>query len=186
MKILNLHQFSALSEINIDKDIRLRPLARSDAKRILEILEQDKSIRNKVTVASRLHSPKDVNVEIERYQKDPHLIRYTLLKQNKPIGLVSLWRDDGFFGTQPNLNDYGFGYFLDPNERGKGLVTRSLQKLMKTVIDNLHIHQFVAFCADNNHESISVLTKLGFKPTNQTFPEPNYGWIERKYQRQIQ
>jgi RimJ/RimL family protein N-acetyltransferase len=94
-----------------------------------------------------------------------------------------LWRDEGYFGTPPQVNDYGFGYFLDPKERGNGFVTRAIQKLMDTVVKNLRVNQFVAFCEDSNTESISVLLKLGFKPTNKTFPEPINGWIERKYEK---
>lgn len=181
MESLNLHSVSSFKEIDVSEDVKLRPLRQSDATHILEILAADNNIRSRVTVASRLHSPGDVATEIERYQKDPNLIRYTLLKENRPIGLVSFWRDDGFFGTPPNADDYGFGYFLDPSERGKGLVTTALQSLMKTVVKNFNVRQFVAFCEDNNHESIAVLVKLGFKPTNETFSEPNHGWIERKY-----
>lgn len=109
------------------------------------------------------------------------MIRYVLLKKDNPIGLISLWRDDGFFGTPPYPDDYGFGYFLDPKERGKGLVTRSVQSLMDAAINNLKVNQFIAFCEDNNKESISVLTRLGFMPTDKLFTEPTTGWIERKY-----
>jgi RimJ/RimL family protein N-acetyltransferase len=181
MKPLNLHKILGLNEIDIYEGIKLRPLNQSDATRTLEILAADTNIRDKVSVASRLNKPEDVAAEIERYRKDSGLIRYTLLKDNNPIGLVSLWRDDGYFSTLPNPDDYGFGYFLDPHERGKGLVVIAVQSLMKAVIKNLNVRQFIAFCEDNNLESIAVLTKLGFEPTDKTFTEPSNGWIERKY-----
>lgn len=180
-KVLNLHTISQLQEVYIREGIKLRPLVSSDSMRLLEILAEDSSIRAKVTVASRFHTNEDIEAEIEHYRKDAGLIRYVLLKDKNPIGLVSFWRDEGYFGTPPNLDDYGFGYFLDPNERGKGLITNAIQNLMNTAIKNLHVNQFVAFCEDNNDESIAVLTKLGFKPTDKTFPEPNKGWMERKY-----
>lgn len=180
MESLSLHTVSNLKDIYVDEGVKIRPLDQSDTARILEILASDRSIRDKVTVASRLHTPEDVKTEIEHYNKDPNLIRYTLLKENNPIGLVSLWRDD-FSGTLPQLNDYGFGYFLDPDERGKGFITRAVQTLMDTVAKNLHVNQFVAFCEDSNSKSIAVLTKLGFERTDILFREPNNGWIERKY-----
>ena len=181
MESLNLHNVPDLKDIYIFEGIKLRPLDQSDTERILEILASDRSIRDKVTVASRLYAPEDVKTEIERYHKDANLIRYALLKQNSPIGLVSLWRDDGFSGTPPQLDDYGFGYFLDPNERGKGFITRAVQTLMDTVTKKFHVNQFVAFCEDSNSDSIAVLTKLGFERTNILFREPYNGWIERKY-----
>lgn len=179
-KPVNLHIVSALREVYVGEGVKLCPLDQSHATAILKILEADNSIRDKVTAASRLYTPEDVASEIERYRKDIGLIRYALIKDEIPIGLVSLWRDDGFWGTK-NLNDYGFGYFLDPNERGKGLVTRAVQSLMHVLAKNIYVNQFVAFCEDKNDESISVLTKLGFRATEETLREPTKGWIERKY-----
>ena len=56
---------------------------------------------------------------------------------------------------------------------------------MDTVAKNLRVNQFIAFCEDSNHESIAVLTRLGFKPTAETFTEPDNGWIERKYTKPV-
>ena len=169
MKVLNLHE-----------GVKLRPLQQSDDYALLKILDRDKSIRNRVTFASRLHSLKDFTAERELINKDTGLIRYTLLKNGIPIGLVSLWRDDGFWGVK-NLDDYGFGYFLEVNERGKGLITLSVKKLMDVVASNLQVNQFVAFCEDENLASIALLKRMGFEPTEETQTEPSKGWIERKY-----
>lgn len=179
-KSISLHTVSALKEVTISDVIKLQPLDQSHAVDLLGILAADSSIRDNVTVASRMHTKEDVSAEIENYLKDTGLIRYTLLRNDKPIGLISLWRDDGFWGKK-NLDDYGFGYFLDPNERGKGLITRAIQNLMEIVMKNLEVRQFVAFSEDTNKGSIAVLSKLGFKPTEETLTEPNNGWIERKY-----
>lgn len=178
---INLHTIPALQWIHVHEGIKLRSLRSSDAKRLLDILANDSSIRNRVSVAARFHTPEDVEAEIKRSLKEMSFIRYSLLKDDNPIGLVSLWRDNGYFGTPPQLDDYGFGYFLDPDERGKGLVTNAVQKLMETAANNLKVNQFVAFCEDNNKESIAVLTRLGFEPTDKRYPEPYNGWIERKY-----
>jgi RimJ/RimL family protein N-acetyltransferase len=181
---VNLHSIQALQKIDVADNISLCPLDQSHAKRLLEILAADSSIRDNVTVASRMHTQEDVAAEIESYSKDIGLIRYMLLRNDNPIGLVSLWRDDGFWGVK-NLDDYGFGYFLDPVERGKGLISSSIKKLMEIVKDNVEVNQFVAFSEDTNQGSIAVLTKLGFKRTEETLTEPNTGWIERKYIKQI-
>jgi len=181
MKPPNLHRIPALQKIDVRNTLLLRPLESSDATALLNILEKDSSIRKKVTIASRVHSPRDIETEIEMYQKDEGLIRYTLLKNNVPIGLISFWRDEGYFEKPTSPNDYGFGYFLDPNERGKGLITEAVHCLMDVSKENLHANQFVAFCEDGNHQSIAVLTRLGLKPTNKTFTEPTTGWMEQKY-----
>ncbi|MBP7774759.1 GNAT family N-acetyltransferase [Candidatus Woesebacteria bacterium] len=80
-----------------------------------------------------------------------------------------------------NLDDYGFGYFLDPKERGQGLINRAIESLINISTKCLVVRQFVAFCEDTNIQSISVLKKLGFEPTSETLAEPSKGWIERKY-----
>jgi RimJ/RimL family protein N-acetyltransferase len=179
---VNLHKIPALQEVTVCEGIKLRPLQQSDDTQLLKILERDNSIRDSVTVASRLHTTKDVADEIDRYSNDTGLIRYVIVRNDNPIGLVSLWRDDEFWGTK-NLDDYGFGYFLDPNERGKGLITQALQCLIDTVTKDLHVNQFVAFCEDTNSGSLAVLKKLKFEATDETLREPNKGWIERKYVR---
>ncbi len=178
---LNLHHLISLQKIDISTHLKLKPLQTGDAAAILAILAADETIRQRVTVASRLHTPTDVDKEVVRYRADAGLIRYVLWKGTCPAGMVSLWRDDGFFGTQPHPDDYGFGYFLDPGERGQGLATQAVQALMGTVVQVVPVKQFVAFCEDGNVESIAVLKRLGFTPTNQVFPEPNHGWLERKY-----
>jgi len=179
-KSINLHSISVFSEIIVIENVKLVPLNESHATQILNILSKDPDIRNRVTVASKFHTRKDIKTEIYFYLNNDGLIRFTLLKNNIPIGIISFWRDDGFWGKK-NLDDYGFGYFIDPEQRGQGLVTRSIKSLIKTALDNLNIRQFVAFCEDNNIQSVSVLKKLGFKPTNEIFSEPNKGWKERKY-----
>lgn len=180
-KVVNLHTITAFSEVIVLENIKLVPLNESHAAQILNILLKDPNIRNRVTVASKLHTIEDIKTEIYSYLNDDGLIRFTLLKRNIPIGMVSFWRDDGFWGKK-NLDDYGFGFFLDPEQRGKGLIIRSIKSLIKTALDNLNVRQFVAFCEDNNIQSVSVLIKLGFKPTNKTLSEPSKGWIERKYE----
>lgn len=181
---INLHSVEAFKQISIEDDISLVPLAQSHAEQILKILEKDKTIREKVKVASLMHNFEDVAAEIKRYKSYTGLIRYVLIKDKNPVGMISLWRDDGFWGVE-NLDDYGFGYFLDPDERGQGLITRAIDRLMDVVAENLYVHQFVVFCEDHNKQSIALLKKLGFEPTDQTFPEPDKGWIERKYVRTV-
>ncbi len=178
----NLHGISELKEIQVRDGVTLRPMEAEDAQRMLEILEADPSIRDRVSVASRMHSPEDVAAEVETYQDDPHTVRYTLLAADRPVGLVSFWRDiDNPFDAPDSPNDYGFGYFLDPVERGNGLIPDAVQRVMETAQDVLHVENFIAYCEDNNPGSVAVLTKLGFEPTDLTYEEQNNGWVERKF-----
>jgi len=181
----DLHAVAALQEVEIRPGILIRPLQEEHGAGILAILDIDPLIRDRVSVASHLFTQDDIIKEIAAIQSDPGLIRYAILENNNPIGLVSLWRDDGFFGTPPNPNDYGFGYFIDPEERGKGIVTDTVTQLMATAQQSLYVRQFVAFCEDDNAESVAVLSRLGFEKNGEAFNEPTHGWMEYKYVRSL-
>ncbi len=183
---VSLHGIAGLENIPVRAGIELRPLMVSDAQRILEILDTDPTIRERVSVASKMHSPEDVAEQVETYQNDEHLIRYAIVQDNSPIGLVSFWRDvDNSFDAPDAPDDYGFGYFLDPANRGSGIVTDAVKSIMDRAIEVMHVNQFIAYCEDNNPGSIAVLTKVGFHPTDTVLEEQTTGWVERKYVREI-
>jgi RimJ/RimL family protein N-acetyltransferase len=182
----NLHNIPALQTIKVRDNIILRPLDTSDATQILGILNADPSIRDRVSVASKMYTPEDVASQIETCLKNDHLIRYAIVEDNAAIGLVSFWRDiDDPFNLPDSPDDYGFGYFLDPSKRSRGIVTDAIESVMDTATKSLGIKQFIAYCDDDNPNSISVLTKLGFKPTDIKLTEQSSGWVERKYIRKV-
>lgn len=177
-----LHQYSGLQKVEVRDGCCLRPLRSEDAANILEVIDKDPSIRQRVTVAERMRDPDDVAREVEAYQKDSEgLIRYTVVCDEKCVGLVSFWKDQGYFGQDFEPDSYGFGYFIDPDLRGKGLITDAVRALMTKSQDVLEVHRFLAFCEDDNLASRKVLLKLGFEATDRTFFEPKNGWIERMY-----
>ncbi len=100
---INLHTLPVFSEVIVSVDVKLVPLNVTHGIRILDILQEDPDIRNKVTIASKLHSLEDVETEINTYMNDDGLIRFTLLKKGNPIGMVSFWRDDGFWGEKISM-----------------------------------------------------------------------------------
>jgi len=178
----HLHEYQELQKVPVREGCYLRPLEISDAESILTILDTDASIRERVTVAARMHTVDDVAREIEAYKTDgAGLIRYAIVYDERCVGLVSLWKDSGYFGQVPDPRGYGFGYFIDPALRGKGLVTDAVSALMQRACEVLDVGRFIAFSEDDNPASGAVLRKLGFTPTDDTFTEPTHGWVERKY-----
>ncbi len=182
---MRLHDITALHEITVRAGLVMRPLELSDGEQLLKVLDHDPAIRKRASVAARLHSLGDVEREVAAIAADDGLIRYAVHSDDEVVGLISLWRDDGFFGQQPEVDSYGFGYFLDPNSRGQGIITASLKSIMDTVRDVLPVRSFIAFCEDDNPESFAVLTRLGFERTDEVYGEPNTGWQERKYRRVV-
>jgi len=178
----NLYEQPELRKVTVREGCYLRPLELDDAEEVLKILDNDPDIRSRVTVASRMHTIDDVAREVETYRTDNEgLIRYAIMFDEHCVGLVSLWRDSGFFGQSVDPDAYGFGYFIDPSMRGKGIVAAAVESLMKQAEAVLQVKQFIAYCEDDNYASIAILRKLGFGATDETFSEPDHGWAERKY-----
>lgn len=175
----------AFETIDVRAGVLLRPLQASDATELLSILDADPSIRERVGVASGLHAERDVERLVEKEREDTELIRYCILEDDRVVGLVSLWRAGEYFGDKADPDDYGFGYFLAPSARGRGLVTDSLTALMAVAAAHLPIKRFIAFCEADNTASGAVLQKAGFEKTSVSWQDNEHGWTERKYIRRI-
>ena len=179
---VNLHDIEALQNIQVPDGICLRPLEDSDATRIIEIINGDPDIRERVSVAAIMCTEEEVKAQVKAYRQNEHRIRYAIIQGGDVIGLVSFSRDiNSVFGTPDEPNDYYFGYFLDSKERGKGIVPAAVNGIMQTAMQHLTVRQFFAYCEDANTASQSVLYGLGFRATQTIVIEPNNDWTERKY-----
>lgn len=56
-----------------------------------------------------------------------------------------------------------FGYWIDGEHEGKGIVTRCVHALMEYAIDNMGMERFVIGCALNNPRSRAVSERLGYR-----------------------
>ena len=181
----NLHDIKELQHVSVREGVFLRPMKDEDAEVLLGILDQDQSIRDRVGVAAKLKPEEDVRDEVQDMLKDDGLIRYVVVEDDLVVGLVSLWRDSGYFGQKADPDAYGFGYFLAVEARGRGLVTDSLMALMQVASDNLKISQFLAFCEADNQSSGAVLEKVGFRATSIAYTDPSNGWVEQRYEKNL-
>jgi RimJ/RimL family protein N-acetyltransferase len=180
-QVANLHDIEALQSVPVDDDTILRPLRSNDGPDFLAIMEADPNIRLRVSFAAGIKNQADFLRELAAIAEDPGLIRYAITKRDdRCIGAVSLWRNT-WEGERPNDNAYGFGYFIDPSERGKGTVSRSVDRLMTVVQTELPVEEFMANCEDDNNDSINVLKGLGFLATDFTWVLDDLGWVERQY-----
>lgn len=176
---------AAFEKINVREGICLRPLQREDATVLLAILDADPSIRERVGFASRLHAVDDVARLLEVEKGDKEIIRYVIVENDSVVGLINFWRAGEYFGDKADPDDYGFGYFLAPSARGRGLVTNSLTALMAVAVMHLPVKKFIAFCEADNAQSGSVLKKAGFEQTDVSWKDDEHGWIEQKYSRVV-
>lgn len=185
-----LRSIDALHHIDVRSGISLRLLQQQDAPRIVEILKSDPSIRDRVTVAARIKTEEDARNEITKLESSENFVRYTIMDSEKMVGLLSLWRnelwrDEDMTGEViPNV--FGFGFFLDPEARGKGLVSSSIKSLMNIVQKNIQVDSFISWCEDDNPESIAVLRSVGLERTDVTHEEAENGWPERLYRKDVE
>lgn len=184
MKRPSLHS-PVFETIRVRDGVMLRPLESADASELLAILGADPSIRERVGVASRLYTVEDVAKLLEDESGDEELVRYVIVENDSVVGMVNFWRAGEFFGDKAEPDDYGFGYFLAPSARGRGLVTDSLSAVMATASAELDVKRFIAFCEADNAASGAVLRKAGFEKTDMQWKDDEHGWVEQKYTRTV-
>lgn len=184
MKRPSLH-LPAFETIHVRDGVMLRPLDSADAVELLALLDADPSIRERVGVASGLYDVDDVAALVAKEKEDDELVRYVIVENKHVVGMVNFWRAGDFFGDKAEPDDYGFGYFLAPSARGRGLVTDSLSAIMTVASAQLHVTRFIAFCEADNAASGAVLKKAGFEKTAMQWKDDEHGWVEQKYARSV-
>ncbi len=182
---IDLHEVSELQEIKVRDGLLLSPLQGDDQEAILDILDRNPEIRERVGFAAKVDSPESYYEQLDAIANDPGLIRYAIREDGSVVGLLSFWQDEGFFGQEPEPNGYGFGFFLDEKARGRGIVRSSLRAVIDRAKDSLAIGSLLAFCEDDNAKSIAALKAIGLEPTDEVYGEPSQGWQERKYRMEI-
>ncbi len=180
----DLHEHM-LHEVKVRDDIVLRPMEEIDGHELLAIMARDPEIRERVTVAANMPDLEGVKKQVEAYKNDPALIRYVIVEDQQVVGLISLWRDEGFFGQVPLPNTYGFGFFVDPERRGRHIAADSGIALMREVQKYRQVDTFIAFCEHDNPTSQSVLRSVGMSQTDQCFTEPTHAWIEYMWRKDL-
>jgi len=146
--------------------------------RVFEILEKDPKIREKfVTWTAGLTSEEAVRKAIKKFQDNPVVFRFAIVEDDRLIGYVGTW------SNTPDGKEYDSGYFIDPDERGKGIVSAATKALIETASKNLPVELFAMYIWDGNEPSKAVARKLGFKPTDIIEPEPALGGVpERRWE----
>lgn len=76
---------------------------------------------------------------------------------DKFAGIVSYVKND------PANSRTEIGYWLLPEFRGKGIMTRSVKRLCKMAVNERSMHRIQIRCALGNHASNHIPIRLGFK-----------------------
>ena len=162
------------TSIPVRYNIKLRLLVPDDAARVFEILEKDPKIRERfVTWTAGLTSEEAVRKAIEKFQQSS-IFRFAIVDGNRLVGYVGIW------SNTPSGKEYDGGYFIDPDERGKGIVSAAMRALIEAASGNLPVELFAMYIWDGNEPSKAVARKLGFMQTDIIEPEPALGGIQER------
>lgn len=177
-------QIAELEAISVRDGLELTQLNSADGQAIVDMLEHNPEIAQRVTFAARISQEGYAN-QLRETQQDPTKIRYGIRLEGRLVGVLSFWQEDDFMGQVPDEDSYGFGFFRDARVHEKGVVTTSVAALMERASEVLPVKHFVAFCEDDNTSSQAVLRRLGFERTDEVYGEPENGWQERKYRKKV-
>lgn len=173
----------AFAHMTVRPGLELRRLTSADAGAVLQILTDDPGIRDRVKVVAEATTIDDIQDIADTRQVSPASAHFVIVSDEAVVGSLSLWRAGEHFGNLPvDPDSFGFGYFLTPTARGRGIIPAVLQVVMETTRQHVPVHSFVAFCEDDNPASSRNLEKAGLQPTPVAFTNSK-GWRERLYER---
>lgn len=162
--------------------LELRRLTHADAGAVLQILDEDPGIRDRVKVVAEATTVDDVRDIADTRDASPSSVHFVILHDDV-VGFLSLWRAGEHFGDLPvDPDSFGFGYFLAPSARGRGIISAVLRTVMETTSQYVTVPSFIAFCEDDNPASSRNLERAGLQPTPIAFTNGR-GWRERLYER---
>jgi ribosomal-protein-serine acetyltransferase len=168
----------------IDRGIRVCTLHPDDADTLFQLVERNRSrlcpwihpsalpetteAARKLTIESFLNSlsnPVDALVEYPEYHQE---LEQYLPPQNPPMDL-GIWVNDILVGQvmlarlQDDFTAAEFGYWIDEESEGRGIVTHCVAGLMDYAIDNMGIDRFIIGCAADNQRSSAIPKRLGYR-----------------------
>jgi ribosomal-protein-serine acetyltransferase len=168
----------------IDENIQLRTLHPEDAQILFQLVERNRArlrpwihpsalpetmpearILTIESFFNSLANPMKAMLEYEDYFRE--LDHYFPLP-NPPMEM-GIWMNADLVGEimlgrlQDSFGAAEFGYWIDGQREGLGIITRCVSGLMDYAIDNMGIARFVIGCAFENQRSRSIPERLGYR-----------------------
>jgi ribosomal-protein-serine acetyltransferase len=146
--------------LEIDSEITLRQLERSDAEAIFETIDQQREYLGRwlpfvayTLDISDSHGFVDsvVNAPADRFE-----YLFTIRKCGRFVGLI------GFKDTDRQNRKTEIGYWLCEQYQKQGIVTRSVERLCDFAFNELGINRIQIKCAVGNSASSNIPKRLGF------------------------
>ena len=93
----------------------------------------------------------------ERSQEDDSQLHLLVCADGNPVGVIGLTDIDRSWGNAE------VGYYIDPDEAGRGYATAAVSLVVEYAFDHLRLHKLEALVIANNDASRRVLEKNEFE-----------------------
>lgn len=142
-------------------DITLWEATPKDAQKIFDAIDTHREdLRIWLPFVDKLETVENEKDFLQSTLQIPQEMRdtlYIIYVNDEFAGIVSYVKND------PANSRTEIGYWLLPEFRGKGIMTRSVRRLCKTAVNERGMHRIQIRCAVGNHASNRIPIRLGFK-----------------------
>lgn len=162
--------------IQVTDTVQLRLFKSSDADALFSLVDHNRSHLRKWLpwLDSQTHPDNTaafIEGSLERWKNKLSLV-LALVDTETVLGVVS-------FNTIDHLNKQAaIGYWAGEEAQGKGLVSASVEALIRYGRDVLDLKKITISCAEKNTKSIAVAERLGFSCVGR---EENKEWLYDHY-----
>jgi ribosomal-protein-serine acetyltransferase len=148
-----------MNELKVNHQITLKQIDLDDTDTIFHAIDSNRThLRKWLPFVDMTKSSKDtytfiksLTADIERRQ-----IVFTLWYQNEFAGLLGL-KDADYLNHKVE-----FGYWMIEKMTGSGIMTLSVERLLKHVFEELHMNRVQIKCGVGNGKSSAIPKRLGF------------------------
>jgi len=147
--------------IVVDRSLVLRELRLADAKELFEVIDENRSSLREflpwLDFNLKVSDSENFILNSSRFNLAGTSLVLCLQHEGKIRGMLSL------VGINKMSKSASVGYWICKSARGRGLVTRSVVRLLEYSFENLHLNRIEIRAAPENSRSRVIPERLGFK-----------------------
>lgn len=146
---------------DIDRDLRLQQLNRSDAKALFALVESNRDELQLwlpwVHAIRSLHDIKRRIRHIQRCSRQKKQLHMGIRLEDRLVGIVAFTKIDR------NIRSAYFAYWLDGVHQGKGIMTRACKAMANYAFSRMGLNRLEIYCGVENLSSRAIPERLGFQ-----------------------
>lgn len=148
-------------KINVEENIELYPIKKSDAKDIFHTINCQREYLGKwlpfVAWTEKIEDTERFLDSVVNETEESSELVFTIRIQNEFIGIIGL-KDIDKLNKKAEI-----GYWISEKHQKLGIITKSVNKLCDFAFDTLDINRIQIKCATDNNRSKNIPKRLGFK-----------------------